>query len=242
MPKIISYLRVSTKAQGQSGLGLAAQRSAVEAYAKRTKSKILGEYVEVESGRKTAKDRPKLRAALRRSRGTRAVLVVAKLDRLARNVNFLSNLMDSGVEFVACDLPGANKVTLHIMAALAESEAEMISARTKVGLAEAKKRGVLLGSARPGHWDGVSDSQPGVFRRYLRSEGLKRAVKAAAKANAALAEQADSIVIDLITEARECGASYARIARQLNGEGYLTRRRGAYRANTVRNIYLRRAA
>ncbi len=145
IPPLVAYYRVSTERQGQSGLGLDAQRSAVAAYA--ASRDLLGEFVEVESGRKD--NRPQLAAALALCRGQRAVLVIAKLDRLARSVAFISNLMESGVEFLAVDMPQANRLTLHILAAVAEHEREMISQRTRAALAAAKTRGARLGNPRP---------------------------------------------------------------------------------------------
>lgn len=142
---VVTYLRVSTDRQGQSGLGLEAQRAAVAAYV--AGRPVLGEFVEVESGRKD--DRPQLAAALALCRQRRAVLVIAKLGRLARSVAFISNLMASGVEFVAADMPQANRLTVHILAAVAEHEREMIAQRTKAALAAAKARGTRLGNPRP---------------------------------------------------------------------------------------------
>ena len=117
---IVSYLRVSTAKQGASGLGLEAQRAAVAEFAKAGGHKFMTEFVEVESGAKAA--RPQLAAALTSCRLHRATLVIAKLDRLARNVAFIANLMDGAVEFVACDMPHANRLTLHLLAAIAEHE------------------------------------------------------------------------------------------------------------------------
>ena len=142
--RFVAYLRVSTDKQGRSGLGLEAQRAAVAAHVDGTRGQIVSEFVEVESGRR--KDRPQLAAALDACRALRAILVIAKLDRLARNVAFVSNLMESGVEFVAADMPTVNRLTIHILAAVAEEEARMISARTKAALAAAKARGVRLGN------------------------------------------------------------------------------------------------
>jgi DNA invertase Pin-like site-specific DNA recombinase len=164
--QFIAYCRVSTKQQGESGLGLEGQREAVRRYAAQTGGAILREYVEVESGKRA--DRPQLLKALAHARRSRATLVVAKLDRLARNVAFLSAVMDSGADFVAVDNPNANRLTLHILAAVAEAEAKAISDRTKAALAAAKVRGTLLGSARPEHWAG---------REGLRLEGLTRVAR-----------------------------------------------------------------
>ncbi len=144
-PRLVAYLRVSTDKQGRSGLGLEAQRAAVVRHAAASAGgSIIGEHVEVESGRK--KDRPQLAAALADCRARRAVLVIAKLDRLARNVHFVAGLMESGVEFVASDMPTVNRLTVHILAVVAEEEARMISARTKAALDAAKARGVKLGN------------------------------------------------------------------------------------------------
>jgi DNA invertase Pin-like site-specific DNA recombinase len=139
--KFVTYCRVSTARQGQSGLGLDAQRSAVERYL--NGAKPLAEFIEVESGRKS--QRPKLDEALKLAKKEGAVLVIAKLDRLARNVYFIAGLMESGVEFVAADMPTKDKFMLHIQASFAEEEARRISQRTRAALAEAKKRGVELG-------------------------------------------------------------------------------------------------
>jgi DNA invertase Pin-like site-specific DNA recombinase len=139
--RYISYFRVSTARQGRSGLGIDAQKHAVAAYLNGRKA--LAELVEIESGRKS--ERPMLSQALAACRVHRAVLVIAKLDRLARNVSFVSALMDAGVEFVACDFPQANRLTIHILAAVAEHEARMISERTRAALAAAKARGTALG-------------------------------------------------------------------------------------------------
>ena len=143
-PRFVAYLRVSTDKQGRSGLGLEAQRAAVQAHVAGVAGTVTAEFIEVESGRK--KDRPQLAAALADCRARRAVLVIAKLDRLARNVHFVSGLMESGVEFIAADMPTVNRLTVHILAAVAEEEARMISARTKAALTAAKARGVKLGN------------------------------------------------------------------------------------------------
>src|SRR3954449_713724 len=142
--RFIAYYRVSTQAQGANGLGLEAQRAAVLAYLDGGSWHLAAEFVEVESGRKD--DRPELAKALAACRRLGATLVIAKLDRLARNVAFVSNLMEAGVEFVAVDFPQANRLTIHILAAVAEHEREMISARTKAALSAAKARGTKLGT------------------------------------------------------------------------------------------------
>jgi DNA invertase Pin-like site-specific DNA recombinase len=146
--KFVSYLRVSTQRQGKSGLGLEAQRAAVAGYLNGGRWTVIQELVEVESGKRS--DRPKLAEALRLCRLHKAVLLVAKIDRLARNVAFISALMESGVKFVAVDMPEVNELVVHILASVAEGEARAISARTKAALAAAKVRGTVLGGLR---WD-----------------------------------------------------------------------------------------
>jgi len=145
IPGYVAYYRVSTDKQGQSGLGLEAQRNTVLQYVSRGGGELIREYTEVESG--AEKRRPELAAALQECRRSKAVLVIAKLDRLARNVHVISGLLESGVEFVAADNPHANKLMVHLLAAFAEHEREQIAARTKAALAAAKARGVRLGSA-----------------------------------------------------------------------------------------------
>jgi DNA invertase Pin-like site-specific DNA recombinase len=142
--RFVAYYRVSTEKQGSSGLGLDAQRDAVARYVAAAGGVIAIEFQEIESGKR--KDRPQIAAALVACRAQRATLIIAKLDRLARNVAFISNLMESGVDFVAADMPLANRLTVHILAAVAEHEREMISQRTKAALAAAKTRGVRLGN------------------------------------------------------------------------------------------------
>ena len=145
MPKFVAYYRVSTVGQEASGLGEEAQRMAVRAHlATHPEAELVAEFREVESGRK--KNRPELAKAVRICKRDKATLVIAKLDRLARNVHFVSGLMESGVDFVACDNPHANKLMVHMLAAFAEHEREMISQRTKDGLRAAKARGVVLGA------------------------------------------------------------------------------------------------
>ena len=141
----VAYYRVSTQRQGQSGLGLEAQRSAVQAYL--AGKEIIAEFTEVESGRKN--NRPQLAAALALAKKQKATLVIAKLDRLARNVHFISGLLESNVQFVAADMPEADRTFLQMAAVFAEWEARKISERTKLALAEAKLRGTKLGSPSP---------------------------------------------------------------------------------------------
>lgn len=143
--RFVAYYRVSTRRQGASGLGLDAQKAAVKGYL--NGGDLVDELVEIESGKRDD-NRPKLTEALALCRSRGARLIIAKLDRLARNVAFISNLMNSGVEFVAVDMPHASRLNIHILAAVAEHEREMISQRTKAALAQAKSRGTKLGGDR----------------------------------------------------------------------------------------------
>src|SRR6476469_7037084 len=142
--KFVAYYRVSTRRQGASGLGVEAQQKAVRDYLNGGRWQLVEEIVEVESGKRD--DRPQLAHALDLCRAWRATLIIAKLDRFARNVEFTARLMNSCIEFVAVDFPQANRLTIHILAAMAEHEREMISARTKAALAAAKARGTKLGN------------------------------------------------------------------------------------------------
>lgn len=145
--KAIVYFRVSTDRQGRSGLGLEAQRASVDAYLRTVDAEVVGEFTEVECGEHA--DRPDLAKALALCKRENATLVVAKLDRLYRNLHAITTLMVSGVEFVAADNPHANKLTIHILAAVAEEERDMIRRRTREALKAAKARGVKLGSPTP---------------------------------------------------------------------------------------------
>jgi DNA invertase Pin-like site-specific DNA recombinase len=219
---LVAYLRVSTKKQGRSGLGLEAQRAAVAEFAKREGLRVVKEYVEVESGKKAA--RPQLAAALAHCRAAKACLAVAKLDRLARNVAFLSALMEAGLEFVALDNPYANTFTLHVLAAVAEQEARATSERTKVALAAAKRRGVLLGSARPGHWQG---------KEQLRLAGSRRGVRRAAELRSQAAKQHNGMAVAEALKLRREGKSWLEVAEELNERGLVTRRGNAWSKSSV---------
>ena len=155
---VVAYYRVSTDRQGRSGLGLEAQQKAVMDFLNGGAWELVGEFVEVESGKKS--DRPELTRAIDACRKHKARLVIAKLDRLSRNLAFVATLMDSGVEFVAVDNPHANKLTIHILAAVAEHEREAISERTKAALAAAKARGKRLGTPGPGRRRGAHACGP----------------------------------------------------------------------------------
>jgi DNA invertase Pin-like site-specific DNA recombinase len=144
--RFIAYFRVSTARQGRSGLGLEAQKVAVQEHLNGGHWRLIEEFTEIESGKRS--DRPELARALAACRLHNATLVIAKLDRLARNLAFIANLMEAGVDFVAADMPQANRLTVHVLAAIAEHEAAAISARTKAALAQAKARGTRLGGDR----------------------------------------------------------------------------------------------
>src|SRR5262245_31438338 len=141
--RFVAYYRVSTDHQGIDGNGILAQRKAVEDYLNGGRWKLVAEFTEVESGKRN--DRPELERALAACKKHKAKLVIAKLDRLSRNVHFISGLMERKVDFVACDMPSANAFMINIYAAVAQEERRMISERTKAGLRAAKERGVVLG-------------------------------------------------------------------------------------------------
>lgn len=165
--KYIAYYRVSTQRQGESGLGLEAQQAAVRDFLKGAEP--LQAFTEIESGRNA--QRPQLREAIEACKRHKARLVIAKLDRLARNVHFVSGLMESGVDFVAVDNPTATKLTIHILAAVAEDEAERISKRTKEALQAAKKRGKKLGGYRGGT---ISESQREASKRSRQEQARRK--------------------------------------------------------------------
>jgi DNA invertase Pin-like site-specific DNA recombinase len=191
----VAYLRVSTQKQGYSGLGLESQREIIHNFL--YDKNPIAEYIEVESGRKTDKGRPKLKEALEVCRKTGANLIVAKLDRLSRNVFFLSQLLESDVDIVFCDFPQANKMVLHILAAISQYEAELIATRTKQALAAKKAKGCTLGN--PEHLIGkldeaVAKSVETNKRKAEENPNNKRAaamLKVLAKEGKTLQEMAD---------------------------------------------------
>jgi DNA invertase Pin-like site-specific DNA recombinase len=210
----VAYYRVSTARQGKSGLGLEAQRAAVREHLNGGTWQVVAEFTEIESGKNA--DRPKLAAALKECRLRRAKLIIAKLDRLARNVAFVSNLMESGVEFEAVDFPQANRLTIHIMAAIAEHEAKMISDRTKAALAEAKRRG--LGGYR-GYQPTAKDRAAG--QAAIRERVRKRATD----------------LMPIIEDLQVAGAaSLSAIAAGLDARGIPAARGGRWSAQQVSRL------
>lgn len=213
MKRFIAYYRVSTDKQGRSGLGLEAQQQSVRAYLNGGAWELVGEFTEVESGKKD--DRPQLAAALAACRKHKARLIIAKLDRLARNVAFIANLMEAGTEFVAADMPDANELTIHIMAAMAQHERKAISARTKAALAAAKARGKVLGGFRGVSVDQATGTQA-------------NAQKAAEWAQGAIGQE--------VADMKARGWSLWEIAHHLNDLGVKTRRGGEWQATTVKRV------
>ncbi len=205
----IAYYLVSTQKQGESGLGLEAQQEAVRRHM--GDGALLAKYTEVETGKGDGNNRPKLVQAIAHAKRSRAVLIVAKMDRLARDVHFTSGLMKSGVEFVACDNPNANKLTIHILAAVAEDEAEKISKRTKDALAALKARGTKLGSARPECADN------------LTPEAAEKGRQKGQQAMKAKAMEAVADLLPRVLAMRSEGQTLQQIANVLNDEGHTTR-------------------
>jgi len=213
--KFVAYFRVSTDKQGKSGLGLEAQREAVETYLNGGSWTLIAKFTEIESGKRAY--RPQLVAALAACKKHRAKLVIAKLDRLSRNLAFIAALMDSGVEFVAVDNPHANKLTIHILAAVAQHEREMIAQRTKDALQAAKARG-----------------------RRLGNPNLAKARKRALKANREAADRFAGNVLPIIQQIRASGVQSLRgVARALAARGIKTARGGEWSAVQVADILRR---
>jgi DNA invertase Pin-like site-specific DNA recombinase len=207
--KYVAYFRVSTERQGVSGLGLEAQQISVNQYVERTSGKLLAEYVEVESGRKS--DRPQLTAAIAKAKKLGAVLLIAKLDRLARRVHFISGLMETGVQFRAADMPNADRFMLHVYAAMAEEEARRISERTRNALQAAKARGVKLGtSCRP-----LADANRKNALRHARDVG------------------------PLIAALKQQGVSVREIVKRLNSDNVPAYSGGKWHSTAVQRVWSR---
>jgi DNA invertase Pin-like site-specific DNA recombinase len=225
MTKAVAYYRVSTPKQGESGLGLDAQRTAVEAFcASRGFTLIAPPFQEVESGKRD--DRPELMKALERCKITGATLIVAKLDRLSRNVAFLATLQDSSVKFIAVDMPEANELTVHIMAAVAQQERKAISTRTKEALAAAKARGTRLGNP-----NGAA---------ALQRFGAGKASPLGTAAIKAKADEHAQRLRPIVEQIRKAGhVSLPSIANALNAEGILTPRGRQWHPSSVSNLLVR---
>jgi DNA invertase Pin-like site-specific DNA recombinase len=220
MKPIVAYVRVSTNQQGRSGLGIEAQRAALSRFAQSEGLDLVAEFVEVETGKGSdALDRrPQLAAALARARALRCPVAVSKLDRLSRDVHFISGLMTHRVPFVVADLgPDVDPFVLHLFAALAEKERALISGRIKSALAAAKAKGVKLGNPR-----------------------IEAARSRAVASLQAEADRAASNVLPIIAEIRRSGATTLRaIAEALNARGVPTPRGGRWHAMSVRNVLAR---
>jgi DNA invertase Pin-like site-specific DNA recombinase len=225
--RFVAYYRVSTNRQAASGLGLEAQQAAVASYLNGGNWKLVGEFTDVESGKRV--DRPELLKAMELCRLTGSRLLIAKIDRLARNVHFLSGLMEQGVDFLACDMPAATPLTVHIMAAVAQAEREAISARTKAGLESIRQRIAT---------DGYHISRAG--RRITRLGNPNPIAKPDhAKATAAVIAKADAYaarVAPTIKALRDGALTLQAIADRLNELGFLTPRGAAWSPMAVKRI------
>lgn len=222
--KIITYLRVSTARQGRSGLGLEAQKVATNAFVARRGTQVLQSFIEVESGKDDG--RPELAKALQLARVTGATLLIAKLDRLSRNAAFLLALRDSGVKFIAADMPDANELTVGIMALVAQQEREAISRRTKEALGAAKARGQRLGNP-----NGAS-----ALRRA--GKGNQAALEAIRRGADAHSERLRGLLTELAAEGI---TSLGAVAAELNAREILTPRGGSWHKSSVRNLVARLA-
>ncbi|MDR6197241.1 recombinase family protein [Siphonobacter sp. SORGH_AS_0500] len=218
--KYICYYRVSTKGQGRSGLGLGDQRAIVERYLRETDS-LVEEFTEIESGRKS--ERPQLQAAIRACHQHHAKLLIAKLDRLSRNVAFVMTLRDSGIDFVACDLPDANTLTVGMMVTFAQYEAERTSERTRAALAQKKAQGFSLGKPENLNMAAI------VKGREIRTQN-------------ALTHKANVQATELAALYRNMGMTYAQIAEKLNQTHYQTRRQKAFEGKAVYRLLKRKMA
>jgi hypothetical protein len=233
--RTINYYRVSTAKQGRSGLGEAAQRAAVEAFCASRGWEKLEEYKEQESGKRN--DRPELTKALHHAKVSGATLVIAKLDRLSRNVAFLAQLQEAGVDFVAADMPDANELTIHIMAAMAQAERKAISKRTKEALAAAKVRAAANGQgfkADGTPWkNGAKLGNPMGAKAF----GSYRGNGAAVAAIKAKASTFSADVMPIINAIKADGhGSLRAIAKELNERGIITARGGKWGPQAVSDL------
>ncbi|WP_242077103.1 recombinase family protein [Brevundimonas diminuta] len=237
MAKAVAYFRVSTAAQGRSGLGLEAQKAAVAELTRQRGLQVLADFTEVESGGRN--DRPELTKALHHAKVTGAVLVIAKLDRLSRNAAFLLTLRDSGVRFVAADLPDACDLTVGVLAVIAQAEREAISQRTKAALGTVKAK-LVAGEAHISRRTGLPVARLG---NPQGAEALRRAARGNAAGLEAVKANADAHARDLapiVARLREEGCtSLASLAAGLNAAGVRTPRDGTWHASSVRNLLAR---
>jgi len=221
---MVGYYSVSTESQGQSGLGLAAQEAAVKRHVQVHGCRLLAAYTEVETGKRDSiDDRPELQRAIAHAKRSKATLVVAKMDRLTRSVAVTAMLHQSNIDFIACDNPNANRMTIQILAAVAENEVRQISERTKAALAAYKARGGLLGAALP-------------QSRNLTPEARDRGIRAASEARRQRARDAYADLGPYLHELRSGGFSLSAIAAKLNEDGQTTRRGRPWRAMQVKRV------
>ncbi len=233
--KIIAYYRVSTQKQGATGLGMDSQRNMMEMFIKSNAGELIASYEEVESGKRA--DRPQLHKALAHAKSIGAKLVIAKLDRLARNVAFLSSLMESGADFVAIDNPHATRLTTHILAAVAEDEARRISERTTNALASIKRTIVEKGSyvSRSGRTITGLGAGSGHWSDPVRAEQMKAGLAKARSVSATVQRGSVPVkmVLPAMREMRASNLTFRQIADKLNAEGVTTRLGGKWCAGTV---------
>lgn len=214
----VVYYRVSTKKQGDSGLGLQAQKTIVENYIK--SNTVIAEFTEIETGKSS--NRPKLNDALLCCKEHKATLIVAKLDRLARNLHFVTSLQEANIDFICCDMPTANRLTIHIISAIAENEALLISQRTKQALAEKKKHGIKLGNPQNNGLTALTISKGSQIRQEnaLNNERNKKAGA-------------------FVMLMRNNGSKWSEIVLQLNQNGFRTRRNCLFNITAVKRLYNR---
>jgi DNA invertase Pin-like site-specific DNA recombinase len=224
---MVGYYRVSTAERGRSGLGLEAQEATVRAYVAAHGCDLIAAYSEVETGKRDSlANRPELRKAIAHAKRLKATLVIAKLDRLARSVYVTAELHRSGIDFVACDNPTANRTTVQILAAVAENEVRQISERTRAALGALKARGVPLGASRP-------------RSRNLTAEARSRGALQGASAARRAADEAYIDVVPLVRQLKCGGASLRQIAAALNEDGHTTRRGKPWNAVQVGRVLSR---
>lgn len=219
-PRFVAYVRVSTKQQGASGLGLAAQRDIIKHFVAQSGGAVLAEFIEVETGKgRKGNDRPELGKALRLAKKEGATLLVGKLDRLSRNLAFIATLIESGADFRACDCPHADRLMTQMLAVMAEWEARQISKRTREALAAAKAKGTRLGNPR------INDIN------HLGHSAIKEK-----------AQHFATTLADIVLPLHRQGRSLRFIASRLAEQGIKTARGGTWSASHIRNIIKRTEA